>query len=395
MNTLTSAGQPAEAQTATAGQTDGFQPAAALRANAQYGIQYLLHHIREDGSFVYEQNARTGTISDTYNILRHAGCLYVLYQCAGSQLVAPSGALPRLEKATAYLLNQMKPVKDHPESSAVLEENIAKLGGAALTLIALIERHRLQPEASKLVIMRKLASFLCWMQQPSGKFHCKYDNKRGVFRPFESGYYPGQAVLALVSLYGIDPDTRWLQAAEAGARWLLQNPVLEAGRKVNNHWFAIAITKLYFINHEEELYRELGEQAAICIQEIERRLPATDRQPADAPAEALAVAPADAPADAPAVVAAPHYASAWATFGETLVAAIRVERRLDHPERVETLLPYARKLIDACLQLQIRFKDPAYRYYTVGGIRENEKTGKVRIDFVQHVLAVILGLLEA
>ncbi len=170
------------------------QPVAALRPKALYAIQYLLNHIREDGSFVYEQNARTGAISGEYNILRHAGCLYVLYQCVARQLVAASTALPLLEKATTYLLNETKPVKDHPESLTVPEKNVAKLGGAALALIALAERHRVQPEANKLVVMRKLASFLCWMQEPSGKFHSKYDNRRGVFRHFESGYYPGQAI---------------------------------------------------------------------------------------------------------------------------------------------------------------------------------------------------------
>ncbi len=194
--------------------------------------------------------------------------------------------------------------------------------------------------------------------------------------------------MALVSLYAIDPDTRWLQAAEAGTRWLLQNPVREAGHKVNNHWFAIAITKLYFINHDEELYRELGEQAAICIEEIERRLPVGDHQPVDHAGGLSADRSRQQPAG-PTDVAAPHYASAWATFGETLAAAIHVERRLDQPERVEALLPHVYKLLDACLHLQVRFNDPAYKYYTVGGIRENEKSNRIRIDYVQHVLLVI------
>jgi hypothetical protein len=349
--------------------------AATLRPNALSGIQYLVNHIREDGSFVYEQNARTGAVSDNYNILRHAGCCYVLYQSLNAGLASPQGTLPVLEKATAYLLRQIEPVTNRPGMSAVVERKTAKLGGSALALIALIERHRFQPDPKMLPVMRELASFLVWMQLPAGKFRSNFDNKKELFGAFESTYYPGQAILALTSLWSIDPDDKWLQAAELGAHYLVVNPATEQGRKVNNHWFAIAIAQLYFINSDQALYHALCEIVDICIWEIGWRLP----KPVDATGT-------PSPKE-------PHYASAWATFGESFVAAIQVEKRLGHFDRVDMLLPHAHQVVEACLQLQIRFKDPVYRYYTFGGIRENEKKNRVRIDFVQHVLAVIIGLL--
>jgi hypothetical protein len=343
-----------------------------MRSSALYGIQYLLNHIREDGSFVYEQNAKTGMVAETYNILRHAGCLYVLYQCMNEGLVSPRVALPLLEKATAYLQNAIKPFRRQPDLLALMEKQTAKLGGAALAIIALTERYRFRPEPDDLLLMRKLASFVVWMQQPDGHFRSKYNNRSAALIPFESGYYPGQAILALIRLYAIDPDPRWLQSAETGARYLLQHPVMEEGQPVNNHWFAIAITKLYFLNHDQELYRELCRLADICIGDIERRLPNEDATAGNA-----------------------HYASSWATFGETLVAAMEVETRLGHPERVEYLRPYAQKLAEACLQLQIKLKEEPYKFYTLGAIRENEKSNRIRIDFVQHVLSVLIGLLPA
>jgi hypothetical protein len=338
-----------------------------LQRNALCGVQYLLNQIREDGSFVYEQNASTGMIAMTSNILRHAGCLYVLYQYQNEGLVSTQGADELLDRATAYLLRQIKPVKDQPECAAVLEMNTVKLGGSALALIALIERYKYQPEADKLALMKSLALFIVVMQEPSGKFHSKSDSRTAAYGSFESAYYPGQAILALTNLYEIDADPHWLQAATAGARYLVQHPVWEQGQKVNNHWFAIAISRLYFITHNLHLYEELCSIATICIGEIDRRLPNPP---------------------------GPHddNASAWATFGESLVAAMQVERKIGRPKRADLLLPYATRLVEACLQLQIQYTDPQYKCYTVGAIRENAKSSRVRIDYVQHVLSVILGL---
>src|SRR5690349_16208670 len=53
---------------------------SAYLAAAKAGGDYLVSHMHEDGSFLYDYDPVAGTKSDEYNILRHAGTTYSLLE---------------------------------------------------------------------------------------------------------------------------------------------------------------------------------------------------------------------------------------------------------------------------------------------------------------------------
>ena len=209
-----------------------------LQAAIREGVGYLLRSIRDDGSFIYHQDASTGYIPPGYNILRHAGSLCVLYQAmplwagpAREPLMSISAPEPLLEKACAYMMGYLRvlppslPAGGGGDIVCIVEANEAKLGGTGLALLALIERYKVRPDPDSLVQMRRMAAFLAWMQEDSGKFRSKLIYDKGRFDAFESVYYPGEAILALLRLHSIDPDPRWLKVASMGSDYLVKHPI--------------------------------------------------------------------------------------------------------------------------------------------------------------------------
>ena len=350
----------------------------ALRAAIGDGVDYLLRSIRDEGSFVYLQDAATGNVVPGYNILRHAGSLCVLYQ-AMPLLTKASAPEPLLEKACAYMMTYLHGLppsliaSDAGGIACIVEANEAKLGGTGLALLALIERYKIRPDPDSLLQMRRMAAFLVWMQEDSGKFRSKLIYDKAVFDLFESVYYPGEAILALLRLYSIDPDPRWLRAAQTGSDYLVKHPVRSrVFDRGHHHWFAIALTELYAVKPRRRYYLEFWRIADSTIDSVRHNLWSIHE---------------------PDFANKPFSSASMATRGETIVAGLAMELGLKRTKRQAALSGVLHELLAYCLSLQLTGDDvpPAYR----GGIRVNKDSYMIRIDYVQHVLSVVMGLLQA
>ena len=83
-----------------------------------------------------------------------------------------------------------------------------------------------------------------------------------------------------------------------------------------------------------------------------------------------------------------------ATVGETAVAALLTELRLQRSARVGYLSEAIGTVLEYCLALQVKpgqFPSDA----GVGGIMTSAGKRRIRIDFVQHTLQVISGCMLA
>lgn len=342
-----------------------------LEKAASLGLGYLLANIRDDGSFNYKQKAKTGIIFDEYNILRHAGALYVLYQYLDSDQLHL--AAKRLQAAEDYLHRNCVPLKDHPECLCVIENKTAKLGGSALTLLTFIEHYKRQPDPRLLDSMQRLAAFIVWMQEPSGRFKSKLMSDDFVFSDFDSVYYPGEAILALTRLYAIDPDPRWLQTITFATDYQVATPVRHSEfDRGHNHWFATALPEVYALlpspKYRQECWLIAGCTAA------ESALPQ---------AKGMTVAQ-------------------LATRGETLISAIHFARHLhrigqitaDEYRQCSHWLSVCDDILSFCLSHQIEKLRPDQHPRMLGGIINQRKNSSVRIDYVQHVLSVVMGRIE-
>lgn len=321
---------------------------------------YLIQNIRDDGSFIYEQNSRTGFISPNYNILRHSGAIYAL--CEWLQMYRDPKALKMVEKALEYLKERIIPLRE--DLLCVAEEGEIKLGGAALSLLALIEYHKLRPLPRHIPIMQGLAKFICWMQDRTGRFKSRFSLAGNGSGNWESTYYPGQAILALTRLYLTDGDLTWLVAAEHGASFLIKKYSLEDPvRRPYNHWLCIAIAELHPILPNNSFYKQYWLLANTVLDSV----PPYNRKPL------------------------PFSSAQMATRGEALLAGLLLEMKLGNHAAAGALAPVLDGVLQYCLNFQIKDNSRYARYS--GGIVQGNNNYNIRIDYVQHTLSVVCGLI--
>ena len=214
---------------------------------------YLSRSCGDTGKFMYRINLNPAIQpKPRYNFLRHAGAIYAM---AAYDLIFPQTVTKNaVERASAYLKNtaisSLTEKKDslavwsHPEITGSNKPLQAKLGGAGLGLIALLQVERILPGTTPLSYLRRLGNFILFMQKSDGSFYSKYiPEKGGRDDSWTSLYYPGEAALGLLMLYEIDPSKTWLQAAANSIAYLAR--IRKGKRRVEaDHWALLATAKL-------------------------------------------------------------------------------------------------------------------------------------------------------
>lgn len=348
----------------------------ALLAAAREGGEYLLRHQRPDGTFGYSYRPKRDEYDSGYNLLRHAGSCYALVELA--QATGDDRYLEAARRGLAALLTHARPPRPADSETDFLaivspgEE--AKLGGGALTVLALVQYQRAAGDDRWLPQARSLARFLLAQQDPDGHFRSKYFYGTPDPKPFDSIYYPGEAILALTRLYRIDPHPEWLAAAQRGADWLIE--VRDAGKPTpalpHDHWLSMGLDELHALTGLER-YPAHARRIAEAILQAQRR---TARYP-----------------DWVGSFYTPPRSTPTATRAEALVAVHRLAARLgDDPS------PYRQALVRmAAFQSRCQLTPASALYLprpdlAVGGFRRSLTNWEVRIDYVQHNLSALLGL---
>jgi len=331
---------------------------------------YLLNSINADGSFVYSLNAKTGKTSAEYNILRHAGTVYSLYQWMNFKKETDEPEI--MKQSREFLLKHCRQLPNG--TTCVVYENEAELGGSALTLVALAERFRSHNDDKDLKVMQHLAYFLIWMQKPSGEFRTLYNIETNEFPEYECIFYHGQSILGLTLLYEIDRDIQWLNAAELGAAFMVNTAkAASPTKRKNDHWFCMALNALYKIDkntiYSDELL--LGVNATV----ITLFKTAENLQRGNMQTET-------------------HSTAAIATKGEAIAAALEIMLMVNNKTEISRLSTFLKEILAYCLEMQVPENNSAYVPKAAGGIMHNRHSSQIRIDYVQHVLSMLIGYLR-
>ena len=129
-------------------------------------------------------------------------------------------------------------------------ETVAKLGGAALALVALDQVEGVQAGTTSLEEFRQLGRFILAMQKQDGSFYSLFIPSRGgPDDQFKSQFYPGEAAYGLLLLSVRDPGGPWLQAA-ADAVAALARQQLEKRITTPDQWTLMA-GELLLANYEK------------------------------------------------------------------------------------------------------------------------------------------------
>jgi hypothetical protein len=330
---------------------------------------------KPDGAFQYTYDPlRDNGPGSAYNIVRHAGvafCLFELYATTGDQRY-----LEAANHAVTYLKTRFRPVEGRAAEAAYVLDNDgkAKLGANGLALVALARQARVDPASADLASARQLAGLILALQNPDGSFESYYYPIRGDEpKGSVSLYYPGEALLGLIGLYELTGEARLLEAAQQGAAAVIRS---QRARKSPppDAWLMQA------------------------LEALDRQSP----QP-DFVAHALAIAESML-AGQQGAAAPPGFAGG---FGSTLpsstaasartegtLAAYRLARDQGDP-RAPALLTGLRAAVQFHLNHQLDADNSFYLPNPAraqGAVRESPASLRVRMDYVQHHLASLLGL---
>lgn len=348
----------------------------ALLAAATAGGDYLASHLAEDGRFDYSYRPKRDQVEDDYNLLRHAGTCYAL-----AELHRATGDERYLAAARrgieALLTHAAPPRPDDPGAdfeAIVSPGEEAKLGGAALAILAILEHRAASGDHVFIPRAQRLARFLVHQQGPDGRFSSKYFYGPPDPEPFESIYYPGEAILAAARLHRHDGDPLWLRTAVRGADWLID--VRDAGKTVaelpHDHWLLMGLDELHQLTGDERYAAHSAKIARAIVEAQRTRSPDVD----------WIGSFYDPPRSTP-----------TATRAEGLVAYYRLATRagVDNRPILQALLRMA------AFQRRCQLTPESALYLprpdrALGGFRRSLTNWEIRIDYVQHNVSALLGL---
>lgn len=356
--------------------------AKSVEQSIAAAASYLARAVRSDGTYCYTYRPLLDECAPDYNLLRHAGTTYSLYQALG---LGPDPTLfDAAERATAWLRSQVRTVDGDRSRAYLLDAGRAKLGAVGLSLMALVERERVVRDGRDRKLNRSLADFLISQQRNDGYFESYFAYKPGVHVPERNSiYYPGEAVLGLVRLYRIDPEPRFFEAALLGAEFLVKKRWRWAGIELYvppDAWLTQAIADLDAVRPADWL-RDYA-------YEIVELTETTMLRAEDAVAPDLVGGPAagvELPRVTPAGARAEGSTAAWT------MAERRGEREAATRWRDLTLRA-------AAFQLGHQYS-PENSYFLAeperaqGAFRGAPDDLEVRIDYVQHTLSGLIGTL--
>jgi hypothetical protein len=234
-----------------------------IRQFCRLGGDYLVGILQPNHKWLYEGNLGYDRYNKSYNLLRHAGTIYSLYQLfltTKDDRYRYAG-----DGGWIWLMQQVKRERDDKGKlcAFVVERKrkgkktayTVKLGGTGLTLIALAEKMQFDKSEANLKLGRELANHILRSQRSDGSFksYWPYKTKKAKLR--RSIYYPGEAMLGLVRFYEHDPDPRYLEALNLSANYFINERWNVLGMRFNvppDAWLMLALAELYKVSPNDD-----------------------------------------------------------------------------------------------------------------------------------------------
>lgn len=347
-----------------------------LKSSIKLATDYLIKHIRSNGRFDYLYEPATQTIPKKYNLVRHAGTIYALLDVY--KTFPDEDLLHNINLALDYLLEKTAPCPSQGSAICVIEKNKVKLGGNALALLAFAKHAQITHSKNYWPQMRGLAQAILQMQKTNGDFVFEWNAKNGKTTDFVSEYYPGEATLALVELYKIDPNPAWLLGAQKAVSYIaLERDInLTPTTITHDHWMLIAINELNKID-PQPYYKDHAKKIVLAIQNSQIQNSAF--------------------IDFNGGYYNPPQSTPAAVRTEGLIAFYEMWKKENDPEFSKRILETIQKNLAFQLQTQILTENSLgfnKNKSGYGGFQESVLNTKIRIDYVQHNLSGLIGYLR-
>jgi len=359
-------------------------PELLLRA-VRAGADYLSRSVGPDGRYDYLYRPLEDRDDTGYGWLRHAGATYALLEAYG-QFDTPSYRAAA-ERALGLLKSRV-----HDDAVSALAgqashgayvidgvgEEQQKSGGAGLALLAFAKHAAVTGDRSNLETMRALGRFILAQQQSDGHFRSNADVERETGQKLarEPTYYQGEATLALLRLYALDPQQQYVDVARRAADWVVRvrDAYVSEDNQEHDHWICYALNELDRVA-PDPAYVEHAQKIARAIERRERGSDAAE----------------------PDLVGTYWFGGEMSNIASTRVEAfdsnVVLARFAGKPD--DWLLQAGTKTAAWMLGQQF---DAENDYWlrnpkkAEGGVRESLLVSDVRIDTVQHAMSAWLHL---
>lgn len=219
--------------------------------------EFLARQVKESGMFVYGLFPCFNKEIPTYNTLRHASSTYAMIEAWElTQSSVLKSAIDRsLHCLTHELIKQVQLGHGIQAAFLVDTDNEIKLGGNAVSILALAKYTELTGETRYIELMEHLAQGIVAMLNPATRqfVHVLNFPDLSVKEQFRIIYYDGEAAFALMRLYKITRRARWLQAVELAFEYFIEARHWQA----NDHWMSYCVNELTLYRPQRE-YFEFG-----------------------------------------------------------------------------------------------------------------------------------------
>ena len=361
---------------------------AAVRMAGDYLVRMQL----EDGSFHYSYDPVEDRASRrAYNIVRHAGTVFSLFELYGATREARY--LDAARRGVKYLKTRFRPAREKGAVYVLDNDGKAKLGAVGLALLALARQIELDPGSADRKSANRLAKMILVMQQEDGSFISYYPIRGDEPRGSVSLYYPGEAILGLMHLFKAISDYRILEAARRGADYLIESQ-RKMDRLPSDAWLIQALEALHKTGREQKSNNQKSNNQKYVDQKhadqkyADHALKLAERMMAEQ------YTASDPAGYAGGFGPGPPRSTPAAARAEGLLAAYRIARSIADPRAArfaEALKASARFQLSQQFNADSNHKLPNPERAR-GGFRESLTSMRIRIDYVQHNISSLLGI---
>lgn len=230
--------------------------ADSTRAVIDSASKFLASQVRSSGQFVYGHFPVFGHEIPTYNTLRHASSVYAMLEAW--ELNRDDELMNAIRRAIDYLLKECIRLHELPGVGKLAFNvetgaNEIKLGASAVAILALVKYDQLTGDTQHRPLLEQLALGIAAMQnQHTGQFvHVLHADTLKLKEAFRIVYYDGEAAFALMRLYGLTKDPRWLFLVRKAFDYFME----AKHWKHHDHWLSYCVNELTLYTQDSRYFK--------------------------------------------------------------------------------------------------------------------------------------------